>query len=160
MCHHLIGTKTDFFLDCSIMEAKTPSFSWHAWKSIMKGRDVIREGGLWRIGDGRAISFWNSLNYGKKSPLWNHSRLKQCDNFIDLLGRILIENRDPTLFSMVICAVLNRRNNICLDKQTVTLTASSTGQGLVSGVLGITSKPSSTVDSPSNFLATSKRFMV
>ena len=121
MCHHLIGTKTDFFLDCSIMEAKTPSFSWHAWKSIMKGRDVIREGGLWRIGDGRAISFWNSLNYGKKSPLWNHSRLKQCDNFIDLLGRILIENRDPTLFSMVIRAVWNRRNNIRLDKQTITL---------------------------------------
>ena len=54
-------------------------------------------------------------------PLWNHSRLKQCDNFIDLLGCILIENRDPTLFSMVICAVWNRRNNIRLDKQTITL---------------------------------------
>ena len=54
-------------------------------------------------------------------PLWNHSILKQCDNFIDLLGCILIENRDPTLFSMVICAVWNRRNNIRLDKQTITL---------------------------------------
>ena len=37
---------------------KTPSFSSHAWKSIMEGRDDIRKGGLWRIGDGRSISFW------------------------------------------------------------------------------------------------------
>ena len=40
------------------MEAKTPSFASHAWKSIMKGRDDIRKRGLWRIGDGRSISFW------------------------------------------------------------------------------------------------------
>ena len=52
----------------------------------------------------------------QEAPLWNHSRLKQCDNFIDLLGCTLVENGDPTLFSMVIWAVWNRRNNICLDQ--------------------------------------------
>ena len=37
---------------------KIPNFSSHAWKSIMKERDVIRKGGLWRIGGGRSINFW------------------------------------------------------------------------------------------------------
>ncbi|KAL0007627.1 hypothetical protein SO802_009129 [Lithocarpus litseifolius] len=37
--------------------SEAPSSTSHAWKRIMKGRDVIRKGGLWRIGDGRAISF-------------------------------------------------------------------------------------------------------
>ena len=54
-------------------------------------------------------------------PLWNHSRLKQSDNFMDLLGCIFAENWDPTLFSMVIWAIWKRRNNLCLGKQAVTL---------------------------------------
>ena len=39
-----------------------------------------------------------------KVPIWNHSSLKQVSNFIDPLGFIFTENRDPTLFSMVIWA--------------------------------------------------------
>lgn len=52
-------------------------------------------------------------------PLWNHSSLKQCGNFIDLLECIFADNRDPTLFSMVTWALWNQRNNLCLAKGTV-----------------------------------------
>ena len=71
------------------MEAKTPSFSSHAWKSIMKGRDVIREGGLWRIGDGRAISFWGDnlilIKHRPKivSPIQNMDIGMKVCQFID-----------------------------------------------------------------------------
>ena len=43
----------------------------------MKGRDDIRKGGLWRIGDGRSISFWRDnwipVKYRPKivSPIQN-----------------------------------------------------------------------------------------
>ena len=54
-------------------------------------------------------------------PPWNQNSLKQCTSFIDLLGCILAENRDPTLFSMIIWAVWNRRNNLRLGKPSLPL---------------------------------------
>ena len=56
-----------------------------------------------------------------KVPIWNHSSLKQVSNFIDPLGFIFTENRDPTLFSMVIWALWNHQNNLSLGKVTSTL---------------------------------------
>ena len=37
--------------------------------------------------------------------------LRQSSNFADIMGCIFAENRDPTLFSMMIWAIWNRRNN-------------------------------------------------
>ena len=50
--------KARFFPTCSIMEATCPSSASYAWKSIIKGRDVIKRGVIWRIGDGRSIHIW------------------------------------------------------------------------------------------------------
>nr|POE84173.1 hypothetical protein CFP56_78787 [Quercus suber] len=82
---------------------------------------IDQENGVWKD-ELLEHAYWilKQLRW-QEVPLWNHSRLKQCDNFIDLLGCILVENGYPTLFSMVIWAVWNRRNNIRLDKQTITL---------------------------------------
>ena len=30
----------------------------YAWKSILKGQDVILDGACWRVGDGRSIKIW------------------------------------------------------------------------------------------------------
>nr|POE88450.1 putative ribonuclease h protein [Quercus suber] len=40
------------------MEAKIPANSSYAWKSIMKGRNVIKRGAKWRIGSGRSVPIW------------------------------------------------------------------------------------------------------
>ena len=40
------------------MEAKNPANASYAWKSILKGRDVIKRGATWRIGSGLSVNVW------------------------------------------------------------------------------------------------------
>ena len=40
------------------MEAKNPSSASYAWKSIIKGREMIKKGVVWQIGGGEAIRVW------------------------------------------------------------------------------------------------------
>ena len=47
--------KAKFFPNTSVMEAKVPTNASYAWKSLMKGRDVIKCGVRWRIGLGRSV---------------------------------------------------------------------------------------------------------
>ena len=50
--------KARFFPNGSLLGAKeSPSVSY-AWKSILKGRDVISRGAVWRVGDGKQIRIW------------------------------------------------------------------------------------------------------
>ena len=52
------------------MEATCPSLASYAWKSIIKGRDVIKHGAIWRIGDGKSIHIWGDRWLPQKhSPL-------------------------------------------------------------------------------------------
>ena len=50
--------KARFFPRETILEAKESSFASYAWKSTLKGRDVILQGALWRIGDGKRVRIW------------------------------------------------------------------------------------------------------
>ena len=56
-----------------MMEANAPANASYAWKSLMKGRDVIKRGAKWSIGLGRSIHFWGDnwlpLNTTPKSCL-------------------------------------------------------------------------------------------
>ena len=52
--------KTKFFPDCSVMEAREPSNASYAWKSILRGRDVIKRGAAWRIGNGNSVHIWGN----------------------------------------------------------------------------------------------------
>lgn len=50
--------KAKFFPDCSVLEAflgKKPSF---AWRSIQSSSDLVREGLVWRVGNGKNIRIW------------------------------------------------------------------------------------------------------
>ncbi|XP_075649759.1 uncharacterized protein LOC142620244 [Castanea sativa] len=40
------------------MEAATPSSASYAWKSIIKGREVIKKCAVWRIGRGESVHVW------------------------------------------------------------------------------------------------------
>ena len=41
--------KAKYFPNSSIMKVTTPSSASYAWKSIIKGREVIKKGAVWRI---------------------------------------------------------------------------------------------------------------
>ena len=47
--------KARFFPNGSILDARESSSASYAWKSILKGRDVISRGAVWRVGDGKQI---------------------------------------------------------------------------------------------------------
>ena len=50
--------KARFFPRCSIMEATDSRSASYAWRSILKGRDVLQGGVRWRVGDGKSIKIW------------------------------------------------------------------------------------------------------
>ena len=50
--------KARFFPNGTILEAKEAPSTLYAWKIILKGRDVINKGALWRVGDGKQIKIW------------------------------------------------------------------------------------------------------
>ena len=54
------------------------------------------------------------LDLWTKVDLWNHSSLQQATSFIDLMGCVFADNRDSTLFFVVVWAIWNRRNNLHL----------------------------------------------
>ena len=50
--------KARFFPNGTILDAKETPFASYAWKSILKGREVIKKGALWRVGDEKQIRIW------------------------------------------------------------------------------------------------------
>lgn len=50
--------KAKFFPNCTIMEAANPNSASYAWRSILRGREVIKQGAIWRIGDGKTVEIW------------------------------------------------------------------------------------------------------
>ena len=50
--------KVKYFPNNNIMEATNPSSASYAWRSILKGREVIKRGAIWRIEDGRPTTIW------------------------------------------------------------------------------------------------------
>ena len=78
--------KTKFFPHGTIFDAKENKGSF-AWKSILKGRDVIRQGLKWRIGNGSKVRIFNDAwlpghRQGKvTSPVANG----QADEMVSML---------------------------------------------------------------------------
>ena len=50
--------KARFYPNSSIMEAADSRLGSYAWKSILRGRDIIKKGAIWRIGSGEKINIW------------------------------------------------------------------------------------------------------
>ena len=53
LCHRVF--KARFFPNCSILDAKESRSGSYVWKSIIRARDVIRKGMVWRIRTGEAV---------------------------------------------------------------------------------------------------------
>ena len=50
--------KQGFPPNCSLMEASNYISMSYAWRSILRGRDVIQRGARWRIGCGDSVNIW------------------------------------------------------------------------------------------------------
>ena len=61
------GVKARFFPNCSIMEAKNSRSSSYAWMSILHGRDVLKRGCRWRIGDSKSVGIWQDFWLPRRS---------------------------------------------------------------------------------------------
>ena len=42
----------------------------YAWKSILRGRDIIQRGALWRVGSGQKINIWQQCWLPRKHPMF------------------------------------------------------------------------------------------
>ena len=110
--------KAKYFPSRSIMEAKNPSSASYAWKSIIKGLEVIKRGTVWRIGDGTSIRIWQDRwlpdrQIGKIiSPCWPEVSEATVSMFINpatcswkskLLEKYLLEFKIAAIRSIPLC---------------------------------------------------------
>ena len=51
-----------------IMEAVDSRMGSYAWKSILRGRDIIQRWALWRIGSGEKMNIWQQRWLLRKHP--------------------------------------------------------------------------------------------
>ena len=51
--------KSKFFPHCSLMEAADTQDGSYAWKSILIGKEILKEGTRWRVGDRTSIRVWS-----------------------------------------------------------------------------------------------------
>lgn len=85
--------KARFFPTTTLMEATDSRTGSYAWRSILHGREVIKRGARWRIGNGQKIKIWQHHWLRRKHPPY----LPECpiqdfedstvDTLIDPLSR-------------------------------------------------------------------------
>ena len=86
--------KAKLFPNCSVMEAKNPNNASNAWKSILKGRDVIKRGASWRIGTGTSVNIlgdnWLPTKNNPRviSPEMSGLPVNKVSNLIDPVQRV------------------------------------------------------------------------
>ena len=50
--------KARFFPNCSILEAPDSAKGSYAWRSTLYGREALKKGARWRVGNGEDIRIW------------------------------------------------------------------------------------------------------
>lgn len=50
--------KARYFQNSEFLDASCPKSASTTWKSIVHGRSLLKEGLMWRIGDGREVNVW------------------------------------------------------------------------------------------------------
>ena len=75
--------KAKFFPTGSILEAKDGTGSF-AWKSILRGRDLVQKGLLWRVGNGSSIQIYHD-NW---LPDPSFKKVLSSPNFFDSLEKV------------------------------------------------------------------------
>ncbi|KAJ1256423.1 hypothetical protein BS78_K029100 [Paspalum vaginatum] len=56
LCAQVLQVK--YYPDGNLLEAKPKARISYTWRSILKGLDLVKEGLIWRIGDGNNVNIW------------------------------------------------------------------------------------------------------
>jgi hypothetical protein len=95
--------KAKYFSNCSIMEASVGSRPSLVWRSILASKELVEDGVLWRIGDGRSVKIWGD----KWLPMTDSSRVQspkaiqlQDMTVGDLINREEKQWRSPLINSL------------------------------------------------------------
>jgi hypothetical protein len=56
LCAQVLRAK--YFADKNILEVSAKAGVSYTWRSILKGVKLIKEGIIWRIGDGSSVNIW------------------------------------------------------------------------------------------------------
>ena len=56
LCAQILGAK--YFPNGDVLSATTRNNMSYTWRSILKGLKVLKNGIIWRVGDGRSIRIW------------------------------------------------------------------------------------------------------
>ena len=73
----------------SFMTTSIENKPFYAWRSILVGRDLFKEGSFWRIGNGRSVSIWGDkwiprlTTHSIQSPCANLSKEAKVVELID-----------------------------------------------------------------------------
>ena len=96
------------------MEVVDSRMGSYAWKSILRGRDIIQRGAIWRIGSGEKINIWQQRWLPRKHPPWllncplerfeNHT----MDSLIDPITRSWNEELVNGLFGVEDAEMIKR----------------------------------------------------
>ncbi|WZZ38588.1 hypothetical protein YC2023_034847 [Brassica napus] len=61
--------KGKYFRDLSFLDCSVPRNASHGWRSIMAGRELLRKGLGWSVGDGEQIRIWDDPWLSSKTPV-------------------------------------------------------------------------------------------
>ena len=104
--------KTKIFPNTTVMATNNPTNASNAWKSIIKGRNVIKRGAVWRIGLGNSIHVWgDNWLLVKNKPIIISPKLDGRDtvfsDFIDPVYRTWREEVIDNVFYDFEAAIIN-----------------------------------------------------
>jgi hypothetical protein len=57
LCSRVLRAR--YFAEGGFWNARCPKRSSYTWRSILHGRDLLREGVVWRVGNGGHIDVWD-----------------------------------------------------------------------------------------------------
>ena len=74
-----------FFPHCSLMEAADTQDGSYAWKSILIGKEILKEGMRWRVGDRTSIRVWSDpVATFKLSPLYLNTKYTRNGKYVSV----------------------------------------------------------------------------
>jgi hypothetical protein len=71
--------KEKYFSRGSFLQAKLGHKPSYAWRSLLKARQVLENGLVWRIGNGKQVKFWGNKWLLSSPDFWVHSSPNSID---------------------------------------------------------------------------------